>query len=66
MTVSRQTRLLGIGSGASYKDTGRRKTIILAITPVSESYENLSIILSKCVLSDDFIFCGDLKVIRLH
>ena len=66
-TKDRVVRSGGIGSGSSYKLTGRRKIMILASAPgVPENYHNCALIMEKVDINSLlYTFTGDLKLYNL-
>ena len=66
-TKDRVTRAEGIGSGSSYRLTGRRRIMILASAPkVPENYFNCSIFINKVNINSlVFTFTGDLKLYNI-
>ena len=65
--TSRISRKDGIGSGSSYRMTGVRKILLLAITPkVNESYHNVRVLLEKVKINELlYKFTGDLKLYNI-
>ena len=66
-TKERITRAEGIGSGSSYKLTGRRRIMILASAPkVPENYHNCGIFIQNVAINSLlYTFTGDLKLYNI-